>query len=201
MNFRRSLLSDSRGLAAALNRTGFVAHAQLGSAEQNLAFAQIPPLLRLLLVTDGTVTKSLEAYFAEPVVVQLQTQALQPPRHWPLHAAHSDSVALDQSLQPLLSRQVKLCGEQSGLCYAQADSWIAIDLLPKHLAEGLLAGQLGIGELVRSQGLDTYRALQDLGVLQQDGQTWVWRDYAICTHQRELMRIREHFPLALYAAA
>ena len=37
---------------------------------------QLPPLLRILLVTDGTVTKTLEAYYWERISVDQLAQAL-----------------------------------------------------------------------------------------------------------------------------
>ena len=42
------------------------------SRHENLDIEAMPPFLRTLLVTDGTVTKSLEAFFWEPVVVVVE---------------------------------------------------------------------------------------------------------------------------------
>ena len=50
-------------------------------------------------------------------------------------------------------RDVTLVRTDSHQLMAQAHSIIALDLLPADLAAGLLAGQFGIGELIRSQGL------------------------------------------------
>ena len=41
----------------------------LSNASSALKMSQLPPFLRVLLTTDGTVTKSLESYFWEPVAV------------------------------------------------------------------------------------------------------------------------------------
>ena len=45
-----------------------------------IPLAELPPFLRALLVTDGTVTKILEAYFWEPVVVDTLSSASRRPR-------------------------------------------------------------------------------------------------------------------------
>lgn len=37
--------------------------------ERSPRFWTLPPFLRVLLITDGTVTQSLEAYFADPIEV------------------------------------------------------------------------------------------------------------------------------------
>jgi hypothetical protein len=37
--------------------------------ELSLRFWTLPPFLRVLPITDGTVTQSLEAYFADPIEV------------------------------------------------------------------------------------------------------------------------------------
>jgi chorismate-pyruvate lyase len=84
---------------------------------------------------------------------------------------------------------------------AQAHSLIALDLLPADLAAGLLAGELGIGELIRSQGLDTYRQLVDLGISRREEALGIWRRYYICKQGTVLMQVEEWFPWTVYAAA
>lgn len=148
--------------------------------------------MRLLLVTDGTVTKSLEALFNIPIKVIVQRQE-------PVAAAGYSASGLNS--QQLLVRDVTLVRTDSHQLMAQAHSIIALDLLPADLAAGLLAGQFGIGELIRSQGLDTYRQLTDVGVSRRDESLGIWRRYAICKQGTTLMQVEEWFPWTVYAAA
>lgn len=103
--------------------------------------------------------------------------------------------------QQLLMRDVTLVRTDSHQLMAQAHSMIALDLLPADLAAGLLAGQFGIGELIRSQGLDTYRQLVDVGVSRREDALGIWRRYAICKQGLVLMQVEEWFPWTVYAAA
>jgi chorismate-pyruvate lyase len=155
-------------------------------------FSALPALLRLLLVTDGTVTKALEAYFNTPIQVHLLNQ-------YPINTDDlTTSIECELNARRIILREVQLVRTSDQAVMAAARSLIALDLLPENLAEGLLAGHLGIGELIRSQGLDTYRQLRDLGISERDGQQGVWRRYVICTEQVALIQVEEWFPLAVY---
>ncbi|RYZ95531.1 MAG: DUF98 domain-containing protein [Moraxellaceae bacterium] len=179
-------------LASELNQHGF-SSAFLTGPHGPVLFSAIPSLLRLLLVTDGTVTKALEAYFNVPIRVQLLSQ-------FPtVNLAANDALALDA--KRVILRSVQLIRTDSNMIMACARSTIALDLLPEDLADGLLAGHLGIGELIRSQGLDTYRQLRDLGVSEREGVLGVWRRYAICKQHIALMQVEEWFPWNVYASA
>lgn len=94
---------------------------------------------------------------------------------------------------PML-RQVQLVRSDTQSVLVQAESIIALDLLPLELADGLMAGKLGIGDLIRAQSLDTYRQLLDLGISQRAGRVGVWRTYAICREHQALMQVQEWFP-------
>lgn len=172
---------------------------------EQLDFSRLPGFLRVLLTTDGTVTKGLEAYFWEPVGVENLGQGY---------------ITLEQtepSLQKhpgdrLLERRVQLIGEQTGRCYASAFSLVDTSQLSTDLRQGLEAGQLGIGELLRDSGLETYREIVDFGRLSGGEQLFeealglsshecIWRCYRIVQCGRPVMQIREFFPLALYHAA
>ncbi len=48
------------------NSKGWMPESTLSATDVTAVdFAALPPILRTLLVTDGTVTKTLEAYFSE----------------------------------------------------------------------------------------------------------------------------------------
>lgn len=157
------------------------------SRNQEVHLERLPPFLRTLLVADGTVTKSLEAYFWEPVDVVALAQA---PRV--LSAA---VPALELAAQAeVLERRVQLVGAESQRRYAEAHSLIRLDGLPDGLRAELLAGRIGIGELLRECGLETYREILDVGC-QDDS---VYRTYRIVIQHRPAMLITETFPCAIY---
>ncbi|MGF1547235.1 MAG: chorismate--pyruvate lyase family protein [Thiotrichales bacterium] len=167
--------------------------------------AELPPFLRTLLVMDGTVTKSLEAYFWEPVEVlksrQFEQASDAPPR---------PPVPLATTISTCLVREVALVGRRSRRRFACARSWLALDALPPPLAAGIREGRIGIGELLREQGVETYRQIVALDVFgarhddpllgDRDG-VWVARAYRIRVSGTPAILVSEFFPLELYRDA
>ncbi len=162
--------------------------------------SDLPPFLRTLLVADGTVTKALEAYFWEPVDVRPLQQKLArdtEPKGLPFGQAHS-----------LLHREVSLEGRRSGTRYALARSILALENLPTHFAEAIVAGKMGIGELLREQGVETYRDIIGLdyfprGVvaderLEELDDDIVARSYRISVSGVPAILVTEYFPIGCY---
>ena len=162
--------------------------------------SDLPPFLRTLLVADGTVTKALEAYFWEPVDVRPLQQKLArdtEPKGPPFGQAHS-----------LLHREVSLEGRRSGTRYALARSILALENLPPHFAEAIVAGKMGIGELLREQGVETYRDIIGLdyfprGVvaderLEELDDDIVARSYRISVSGVPAILVTEYFPIGCY---
>ncbi|MGR9088516.1 MAG: chorismate--pyruvate lyase family protein [Gammaproteobacteria bacterium] len=172
------------------------------SRQENLDMAAIPPFLRTLLVTDGTVTKSLEAYFWEPVIVEnlgQTTVQLTGGMDW-LGMRRGDEA---------LSREVRLLGDASGKVYAYARSWLRLDFLPPNLKGDLLAGKIGIGEILRERGLESYREILDMGRELDESLAPVfnaqpcgellYRTYRVIMQGEATILITEKFPRRLYA--
>jgi chorismate-pyruvate lyase len=156
-------------------------------------WSRIPPFVRVLLATDGTVTKSLEAYFWEPVQVKCQNQRElapgddeQSPPPWP---------EVMSTTEPLWRREVDLLGRQTGTCYAKAQSVVRFTRLPKPLRKALQADELGIGGLIRALELETYRKIFALGQSSTDA---IWRQYDLYYQGQPLMRIQETFNLSAF---
>ena len=160
----------------------------------------LPPFLRTLLVADGTVTKSLEAYFWERVEVENLGQALvtlQSAVPWLNLAAGATIV----------ERRVRLRGIESGRVYAYAQSLIQLEALPEHLRTELQHGRIGIGELLREHGLETYREILDVGesiepqlrdIFGFDPGNLIYRVYRIVIQQQLAIQITEKFPCSVY---
>lgn len=157
-------------------------------SNNDLDFSQLPAILRTLLVTDGTVTKCLEAYYWEPIKVQATEQEF--------ITLRSDNPTLSTAAgDEVLSRHVQLIGEHSQISYAHADSLIAINNLPDPLSQALKKGQIGIGELLREKNLATYREIIDIFQIRED---YISRTYRILIEQLPAIQVTEHFPIKVY---
>jgi len=165
-----------------------------------LPIQMLPPFLRALLVTDGTVTKILEAYFWEPVEVVTLRQELicaERPIHW-IGVAEGDRV---------LMRRARLSGGDSARVYATAFSVIRPELIPETFRQRLIDREIGIGVLIRDSGLESYREVLEVGIEAVDGNgegrareraDLVFRTYRIIIDGEPVILITESFPLDLY---
>lgn len=167
----------------------------------SIAMDVLPPILRTLLVTDGTVTKLLEAYFWEPINVvpkKLEVVPLMQPLPW-LKAAAAEKVLL---------RDVDLCGALSGHHYASAFSIVRLAVFETELVEALCEGEIGLGVLIRDSGLESYRELLELTAHLGHSQNrdrahlpdmQMQRSYRIIASGNPAILISECFPCAVYA--
>lgn len=157
-----------------------------------LPLTDLPPFLRALLVTDGTVTKILEAYFWEPVAVDTLEQRFEDagaPVPW-IAVAEGDSC---------LVRDARLRGVHTGRAFAEAFSLIRTELIPADFRRRLIDREIGIGALIRDSGLESYREVLDVGLERStDGAKSVFRTYRIIIDGHPVILITECFPLALY---
>jgi chorismate-pyruvate lyase len=191
----------------ALRNKGYPAKecAEHAASEVSL-LERLPPMLRTLVITDGTVTKILEAFFWEPVVVDTGHQSLtraEQPIEW------LDAPAGEE----LLARRVRLRGADTGTIYAFAFSLIRTASISPELRQGLLDGLIGIGELIRDCGLESYRELLHFGHGREMAYSHaanshmprpldlVSRTYRIIIGRRSSIVLTESFPLEVYEAA
>ncbi|MBC6906155.1 DUF98 domain-containing protein [Saccharophagus sp. K07] len=180
----------------ALRSDGYLGDAKVRARDgRYIPLAEFPPLLRTLLVTDGTVTKVLEAYFWEPVDVRAEyLEVVRPEQSIPwLNLEAGEDV---------LARRVQLVGEQSGTLYAEAFSVVRLDEFEPGLQQSLVEGSVGIGVLLRESGLETYREIMTVGVESGPAERgdWVYRTYRITCDKKPVILIRESFPWRLYAS-
>jgi chorismate-pyruvate lyase len=161
----------------------------------------LPPFLRTLLVTDGTVTKSLEAFFWENIRVEKRWQE---PVWLPTDLPFIDAKSGDH----VLKRDVVLEGCSTGDIYAYATSYLRMDLLDDKVKAQMIEGKIGIGELLREIGLETYREIVDFGreIFQtnnpEKGEAEyieaIYRTYVINIGGKAAMQITERFPIRLF---
>jgi len=169
---------------------------------EELLLEGISPFLRTLLVTDGTVTKSLEAYFWERLEVQTICQDLE--------AISQDVAWLKLAAgSEVLTREVKLIGVSSERVYAGAYSMINLEAIPDYFSRQLIAGEIGIGVLIRDSGLESYREIVDFGAEKADAVYYgydsdvgsldiIYRTYRIFLEGKPAIVITERFPRLVY---
>lgn len=182
---------------------GYIPEGIAGAEKEESLLAGLPPFLRTLVVTDGTVTKTLEAYFWEPVLVEPLAQGVE--------SAENDLPWLEvKAGDDVLLRNVRLVGNKTDSVYAFASSVVNLDRLPENFRKQLINGDLGIGELIRDSGLETYREILEIGACQENRYSnvnhadtpeaidMIFRTYRIILNQHPAILITETFPLDLY---
>jgi chorismate-pyruvate lyase len=191
---------------------GFVRGGRIaGQGCASMPIEALPPFLRALLVTDGTVTKMLEAFFWEPVAVDTLRQ------DFVITTAEVPWIEVGPGARVLV-RRARLRGEDSGLHYAHAFSVIRTERIPPGFRQRLIDREIGIGALIRDSGLESYREVMEVGVdgagadtdpgtLPADGPgertdtapRALFRTYRIIIGRSPVILISETFPLELYA--
>lgn len=171
------------------------------SGNQSINLADIAPILRSLLVADGTVTKLIEAYFWE----KIRIKAI-------INQYELTEIAIDELNCPahtkILRREVLLTGEETATIYAGARSLLMTASLPHEMVVGLEAGKIGIGELLREQGCETYRDIMNVHYYPEDEKdddllsklsgAVISRSYRISVIQLPVILVTEYFPVTVY---
>lgn len=160
----------------------------------------LQPALRLLLISDGTLTDMLQAVCREGINVPIQAHHVQP--------AVRRIDALDLGPGELwMSRRVVLYGVRTGTNYVYADSCIALDRLDRRLRDGLMESDTPIGRLWRENRVELYKevisvssqpaghAARHFGI-RADDPLFV-RTCRVYFRSRPAMLITEHFSPAL----
>lgn len=167
---------------------------------QDANLRALTPYQRALLTIDGTVTKFIEAYTMEPVIVSLidqDTHSLEVDHPW-LEIAAGTTV---------ISRQVLLQGKYSKTLYAYAVSLLVHDQLPEVVREDLKVHPGGIGRVLIKNKLETRREVLWYGReqidelpepvnLMTDGR-FLSRTYRIICQGNPFMLINEKFPVSV----
>ena len=156
----------------------------------------IGPLLRSLLVIDGTVTKFLEAVAMEPIRVEILDQ-----EELVLETDHAELEA--EAGASVIARTVVLIGARSGRRYAHAASLLVVSRLPQSVQERLADHPQGLGRIVLDSGLETRREVMWYGRDRGADDTLlgtasrICRTYRIISGGAPLMLITECFPANL----
>lgn len=199
-------IQHSRAFVKTRMKALFVAQNDKPATLREINLARLTPFQRGLLVTDGTVTRFIEAYTLAPVEVVLLQQVKQTlsDEHIWLQLPPGEEVI---SRQVVL--QTHLQDESSPIIHTYADSLIVPKRLPKSILDGLASDKQGLGGLLRCSGLETRRELLWCGIetltnlpptiAPLDGETFISRAYRVFKNQVPLVLINEKFPLFFFA--
>jgi chorismate-pyruvate lyase len=153
--------------------------------------------LRILIATNGTLTRILGIVANDEIVVQIVEQQV--------HGMAPRIPGLEQlPSSRVLQRQILLKGRSSGHPFVAAESLIAIDLLPPAITTSLTKTERPIGEVIAASYLETFKEAAKVWIGQPPG--WlahtgyqnsepriVARRYRIITGGQPVIIITEYF--------
>lgn len=160
----------------------------------------LTPFQRALLVTDGTVTKLIEAYTLEPVQIErLHDIGSCDPEHHPW-------LTVDDATT-VVQRRVLIRGRYSGRLYVYADSLVVPARLPEAVRNRLDMQGEGLGRLLNDAKCETRREVLWVGrehasdlpesVRRSTDGEFVTRVYRIISNSQPVALITERFPCML----
>jgi chorismate-pyruvate lyase len=156
-------------------------------------------LQRILLVSDGTLTDTLEAAMLEPIhLSKVSVDVLPAPVPVP-------SLELDAG-RTIMDRKILLFGATTGRNYVYAESQLAVERLPEDFRRELIESDKPMGRLWSEFRLETWKEL--LFVAREPvarlaayfpyatHEDLLSRHYRLISGGRPLMVINEYFPAA-----
>jgi chorismate-pyruvate lyase len=187
---RNSIFNPAKGV--------FIAQDQRPSGLMDIEPRDLSPLLRGLLVIDGTVTTFIEAYAMEPIEIERisqETTSLAEDHRWLAVPAGEEIV----------NRKVALLGSDSGRLYAFAESLIVVSRLDAPIQRGLEQEPGGLGRILVDSELESRReglwyGHERIAELPErvrelcEGE-FLTRTYRLIAGGVPLMTITERFPL------
>ena len=163
-----------------------------------LNFRALTPFQRALMVSDGTVTKFIEAYTLDPVeIIRLSQEryALEDDHPW-LEAEKNTDVML---------REVAISGIYSNNLYVYGVSHIVPERLPQDIRERLEVQGEGIGRILNDYRMEMRREVLWFGrekVADLPGKIasacdgdFISRSYRIIAEGKPIVLINERFPV------
>jgi len=158
----------------------------------------LKPLQRVLLITDGTLTEILEAFFLERIrLIKISQQTIS------ATVAHMQLAPNPEEV--LLERKIILQGMKSNRNYVYAESVIAIERFDPPFRDKLLNSDISLGRLWVEHKLETHKELlevrcQPANNLSQyfeckDPSLLLARTYCVFSAAKPVMVISEYFPV------
>lgn len=123
--------------------------------------------LRILVATNGTLTRILNVVANEEIVVEIVNQQI-------LDAAPKIPELEHSEIGRVLQRDILLKGRKSETPFVAAESLIAIDLLPPAITASLTKTYRPIGEVMAASSIETFK--EDAKVWMGDLPCWLAND-------------------------
>lgn len=164
---------------------------------KNIDVKQLKPLQRIILTSNGTVTKLLEDLLGEQLTVVKLHETV---------AVHEQAIPyLELPAQhEVIQRKICLQGKNSGINWLYAESIIVTERLESSFRDDLLESQIPIGNLWSKHRLETFKEIlppfqQPAGELAQyfsiePQQLLLGRTYRVFSRQQPVMMLTEKFP-------
>ncbi|NWG09400.1 MAG: DUF98 domain-containing protein [Nitrososphaerales archaeon] len=158
---------------------------------------------KILLTTDGSVTRTLEVLTGKPVVVATVVRTL---------IDADDALAKDlkiKSGEVVNYRVVYLKNPDSDKALVLARSWTPIRGLNESIRRDLTSSDIPIGKIIISHKLETRREIESIDVIKADdqlaeafkikvGDSMLSRHYRVIHNERIIIRIEEAFPVSSF---
>ncbi|MEZ5399252.1 MAG: chorismate pyruvate-lyase family protein [Bryobacteraceae bacterium] len=151
---------------------------------------------RVLLVTDGTLTDTVEALYGEPIGLRKVALGITP-------ASGGPDPLQAPAGSPIMHRKIVLYGEETGRNYVYAESALALDRLPPAFRDGLLNTDTPIGRLWTEFRVETWKELLTAAAIPAGPISRFFPDapgdlltrtYRMISRDEPLMVISEYFP-------
>ncbi len=155
---------------------------------------------RILLTTDGSITRILEALRGEPIRVETEVQEV-------VRAGREVAALLHIGEgEEVNYRVVRLLDSRDVLVYAT--SYAPLAHLREEFREDIMKEDIPIGRIMAKLKIEARREIRGFGIMEagereagalglEEGTRLLWRDYDIITEGRTLLHIREVFSNAV----
>lgn len=166
----------------------------------------LSPFQRTLVSTDGTVTRTLEAFTGEAIKCVKLDQAF-----GSVEAKQAEAEALEAPAgSRVIRRTVLLRGRRSLRNYVYARSTVLIERVPVTMVYGMIYTSKPVGVLLAEDRVETTREVLDVGQERAGSEAqyfgldpddaMICRSYRIVVGRHPALLITERFPASLFAS-
>ncbi len=170
----------------------------LSKIEEKLSLSLVQ---KILLTTDGSITRILEAIRGEPITVETITQEL-------INADRETADILDTDLGSTVNYRVVNLRDSKGVSI-RAISYAPLERLPREFGEDIMKKDAPIGRIMAKLRIEARREIKGFEVIKADeelsgvfgiplGALLLKRMYNIIYHGGVLLNITEIFPHAFF---
>jgi len=164
---------------------------------------RLSPVHKMLLGTDGSVTRMLEVITGQPVDVVTRIQQVVP-------ADQETALRLEiDAGDPVNYRVVELKNRNTSEVLVYAVSYAPVDRLGREIRADFMKADIPIGKILQKHKLETRREILNAGVISADtelsrtfgifrNEPLLSRNYQIIQGFRPLMQIKEIFPFSRF---